>query len=593
MTASMLSPVVEPMADVVLSVRDLKVSARSDQGLLPLVDGLSFDLHRGETLAIAGESGSGKSITSLACMGLLPEPAVRVTGGSIRFGETELTTLPEKRMQAMRGARIAMIFQEPMTALNPVMSIGRQLVEAIRAHEPLTVSQARARALEAVKAVRLSQPEKRLEQYPHELSGGMRQRVMIAMAIALRPAVLIADEPTTALDVTVQREVLDLLRDLQKELGTAVILITHDMGVVAEMADRVIVMRKGKMVEAASTVELFDAPKDPYTRDLLAAVPRIGGGAKRPAPETRDVLVRYDDVSVNFPIRSGLLGRVAARVHAVEHVSLEIFRGETLSLVGESGCGKSTMAKALVGLVPHQGRIEINGQAMGELGASGRKAIRRDLQIVFQDPMAALDARMTVGELIREPLVIHKIGTPAEQKARVRELLERVEMSPSVYNRYPHQFSGGQRQRICIARALALKPKLIVCDESVAALDVSIQAKVLDLLRDLQKESGVTYLFISHDMAVVENISDRVAVMYLGQIVEMGTRAQLFGNPQHPYTRRLLDAVPVPDPRRERPAAPRLAGEIPSPVWKVGEAPERVPLIDIGGGHLVADTRFQ
>ncbi|MBC2775429.1 ABC transporter ATP-binding protein [Rhizobium sp. AQ_MP] len=593
MTASMLSPVVEPMADVVLSVRDLKVSARSDQGLLPLVDGLSFDLHRGETLAIAGESGSGKSITSLACMGLLPEPAVRVTGGSIRFGETELTTLPEKRMQAMRGARIAMIFQEPMTALNPVMSIGRQLVEAIRAHEPLTVSQARARALEAVKAVRLSQPEKRLEQYPHELSGGMRQRVMIAMAIALRPAVLIADEPTTALDVTVQREVLDLLRDLQKELGTAVILITHDMGVVAEMADRVIVMRKGKMVEAASTVDLFDAPKDPYTRDLLAAVPRIGGGAKRPAPETRDVLVRYDDVSVNFPIRTGLLGRVAARVHAVEHVSLEIYRGETLSLVGESGCGKSTMAKALVGLVPHQGRIEINGQAMGELGASGRKAIRRDLQIVFQDPMAALDARMTVGELIREPLVIHKIGTPAEQKARVRELLERVEMSPSVYNRYPHQFSGGQRQRICIARALALKPKLIVCDESVAALDVSIQAKVLDLLRDLQKESGVTYLFISHDMAVVENISDRVAVMYLGQIVEMGTRAQLFGNPQHPYTRRLLDAVPVPDPRRERPAAPRLASEIPSPVWKVGEAPERVPLIDIGGGHLVADTRFQ
>ncbi|MBV2185516.1 MAG: ABC transporter ATP-binding protein, partial [Rhizobium sp.] len=526
MTAAMLSPVVESTADVVLSVRDLQVSARSDQGLIPLVDGLTFDLHRGETLAIAGESGSGKSITSLACMGLLPAPAVRVTGGSIRFSETELTTLPEKKMQAMRGARIAMIFQEPMTALNPVMSIGRQLIEAIRAHEPLSVSQARARALEAVKAVRLSQPEKRLEQYPHELSGGMRQRVMIAMAIALRPAVLIADEPTTALDVTVQREVLDLLRDLQKELGTAVILITHDMGVVAEMADRVIVMRKGKMVETASTVDLFDAPQEQYTRDLLAAVPRIGAGASRPGPETRDVLVRYNDVSVNFPIRKGLLGSVTAHVHAVEHVSLEIFKGETLSLVGESGCGKSTMAKALVGLVPHTGRIEINGQAMHDLGAAGRKAIRRDLQIVFQDPMAALDARMTVGELIREPLVIHGIGTPAEQKARVRELLDRVEMSPSVYNRYPHQFSGGQRQRICIARALALKPKLIVCDESVAALDVSIQAKVLDLLRDLQKESGVTYLFISHDMAVVENISDRVAVMYLGQIVEMGTRAQ-------------------------------------------------------------------
>ena len=588
MTAAMLSPTVDRTADVVLSVRDLQVSARSDQGLIPLVEGLSFDLHRGETLAIAGESGSGKSITSLACMGLLPAPAVRVTGGSIRFGETELTTLPEKKMQEMRGARIAMIFQEPMTALNPVMSIGRQLVEAIRAHESLSVSQARARALEAVRAVRLSQPEKRLEQYPHELSGGMRQRVMIAMAIALRPAVLIADEPTTALDVTVQREVLDLLRDLQKELGTAVILITHDMGVVAEMADRVIVMRKGKMVESAGTIELFDAPKEQYTRDLLAAVPRIGAGASRPELETRDVLVRYDDVSVNFPIRQGLLGRVAARVHAVEHVSLEIFRGETLSLVGESGCGKSTMAKALVGLVPHTGRIEINGQALGDLDSRGRKATRRDLQMVFQDPMAALDARMTIGELIREPLVIHGIGTAEEQKARVRELLERVELSANVYNRYPHQFSGGQRQRICIARALALKPKLIICDESVAALDVSIQAKVLDLLRDLQKESGVTYLFISHDMAVVENISDRVAVMYLGQIVEMGTRAQLFGNPQHPYTKRLLAAVPVPDPRRERGPSLRLSGEIPSPVWNVGQSPERVELVDIGGGHLVA-----
>lgn len=588
MTAAVLSPVVDTATDVVLSVRDLQVSARSDHGLVPLVEGLSFDLHRGETLAIAGESGSGKSITSLACMGLLPAPAVRVTGGSIRFGDEELTTLPEKKMQAMRGARIAMIFQEPMTALNPVMSIGRQLVEAIRAHEPLSISQARARALEAVKAVRLSQPEKRLEQYPHELSGGMRQRVMIAMAIALRPAVLIADEPTTALDVTVQREVLDLLRDLQKDLGTAVILITHDMGVVAEMADRVIVMRKGKMVEAASTVDLFDAPQEEYTRDLLAAVPRIGTGASRPEPTAREVLVRYHDVSVNFPIRQGLLGRVAARVHAVEHVSLEIFRGETLSLVGESGCGKSTMAKALVGLVPHFGRIEINGKALGDLNNAGRKAIRRDLQIVFQDPMAALDARMTVGELIREPLVIHGIGTPAEQKARVHELLERVELLRNVYNRYPHQFSGGQRQRICIARALALKPKLIICDESVAALDVSIQAKVLDLLRDLQKESGVTYLFISHDMAVVENISDRVAVMYLGQIVEMGTRAQLFGNPQHPYTRRLLAAVPVPDPRRERQPSARLSGEIPSPVWKVGQGPNRVELVDIGGGHLVA-----
>ncbi len=576
------------LAEVVLSVRGLKVSARSDRGLVPLVEGLDFDLHRGETLAIAGESGSGKSITSLAIMGLLPVPAVRVTGGSIRLGGTELTTLPEARMQALRGARIAMIFQEPMTALNPVMSIGRQLTEAIRTHDPVPMREARARALAALKAVRLSQPERRLEQYPHELSGGMRQRVMIAMAIALRPDVLIADEPTTALDVTVQREVLDLLRDLQRELGTAVILITHDMGVVAEMADRVIVMQKGRVVETAGTVDLFEAPREDYTRELLAAVPRIGGGRPRPEPAAREPLVRYDDVSVRFPIRQGLLGRVSARVHAVEHVSLEIFRGETLSLVGESGCGKSTMARALVGLVPHEGRIEVGGKALAQMDGPGRKALRRDLQIVFQDPMAALDARMTVGELIREPLVIHGIGTSAEQKARVRDLLERVGLPASVYNRYPHQFSGGQRQRICIARALALKPKLIVCDESVAALDVSIQARVLDLLRDLQKEMGVTYLFISHDMAVVENISDRVAVMYLGQIVEMGSRAQLFGNPQHPYTRRLLAAVPVPDPRRPRQAGVRMTGEIPSPVWPVGQGPERVRLTDIGGGHLVA-----
>ncbi|WP_112313319.1 ABC transporter ATP-binding protein [Pseudogemmobacter bohemicus] len=584
----MIAPALSSAPEGVLSVRDLTVSARSDQGLVPLVEGLSFDLARGETLAIAGESGSGKSITSLAIMGLLPVPAVRVTGGTIHLGQTELTSLPEARMQGLRGARIAMIFQEPMTALNPVMSIGRQLTEAIRAHDPVPMREARARALEALKAVRLSQPERRLEQYPHELSGGMRQRVMIAMAIALKPDVLIADEPTTALDVTVQREVLDLIRDLQRDLGTAVILITHDMGVVAEMADRVIVMQRGRVVESAATVDLFEAPREAYTRELLAAVPRIGGGPVRPPLAAQEVLMRYQDVSVRFPIRQGFMGRVSAQVHAVEHVSLEIFRGETLSLVGESGCGKSTMARALVGLVPHEGRIEVGGRALADLDSAGRKALRRDLQIVFQDPMAALDARMTVGELIREPLVIHGIGSPDEQKARVRDLLERVGLQVAAFNRYPHQFSGGQRQRICIARALALKPKLIVCDESVAALDVSIQAKVLDLLRDLQREMGVSFLFISHDMAVVENISDRVAVMYLGQIVEMGSHEQLFGNPQHPYTQRLLAAVPVPDPTRPRLAAARMAGDIPSPVWPIGQGPEPVRLTDIGGGHLVA-----
>ncbi len=587
--AEPLSPVLDAdRQDVVLSVRNLHVSARSEDGLVPLVQGLSFDLNRGEVLAIAGESGSGKSITSLACMGLLPQPAVRITQGSIRLGEIELTSLPESQMRALRGARIAMIFQEPMTALNPVMSIGRQLIEAIRAHDPVSVSDARARALEAVRAVRLSQPEKRLEQFPHELSGGMRQRVMIAMAIALRPDVLIADEPTTALDVTVQREVLDLLRDLQRDLSTSVILITHDMGVVAEMADRVIVMRKGSTVESAATVELFENPREDYTRELLAAVPRIGGAEARAPLKKHEPLVRIEDVSVLFPVRQGVLGRIKAQVHAVEHVSLEIIRGETLSLVGESGCGKSTIAKALVGLVPYSGNIEVNGNSLVRLDAAGRKALRRDLQIVFQDPMAALDARMTVGELIREPLAIHNIGTIEEQRARVYQLLERVDLSPSYYSRYPHQFSGGQRQRICIARALALKPQLIVCDESVAALDVSIQARILDLLRDLQQEMGVTYLFISHDMAVVENISDRVAVMYLGQIVEMGTREQVFGDPRHSYTKRLLAAVPVPDPRSPRAGLPRLTGEVPSPVWPLGAGPARQALVDVEAGHLVA-----
>ncbi len=520
-------------------------------------------------------------------MGLLPPPAVRITGGRIKLGRTELTDLPEGRMRAIRGDRVAMIFQEPMTSLNPVLTIGTQLAEAIRAHETVSKAEARARALEALRSVRLSQPERRLDQYPHELSGGMRQRVMIAMALALRPEVLIADEPTTALDVTVQREVLDLLRDLQRELGTAIILITHDMGVVAEMADRVIVMRDGRMVEEGPATQIFTEPRAEYTRALLAAVPRMGAGRGRP-PVEAEPIARLSDLQVRFDLKGGLLGRTQARVHAVEHVSFDIRRGETFALVGESGCGKSTIAKAMVGLVPHEGRIEIGGQTLGTLDAAERKALRRRVQIVFQDPMAALDPRMRIGDLIAEPLVIHGIGTPEERRARVGDLLTRVGLSPAQMERYPHEFSGGQRQRICIARALALRPELIIADESVSALDVSVQARVLDLLAALKREFGIALLFISHDMAVVENVSDRVAVMYLGQIVEMGTRDQVFGNPQHPYTRRLIEAVPVPDPLHQRPPAPRLAGEIPSPVHPVGSGPERVRLTDVGAGHLVA-----
>ena len=571
----------------VLTVQGLTVSVRSETGLQPLVQNLSFTLKRGETLAIAGESGSGKSITALAIMGLLPPPAVRITAGSIRLGDTDLPRLPEAQMRALRGSRIAMIFQEPMTSLNPVLTIGTQLTEAIRAHQPVSRRNARIQALAALQAVRLSQAGQRLDQYPHELSGGMRQRVMIAMALALRPEVLIADEPTTALDVTVQREVLELLRDLQRELGTAIILITHDMGVVAEMADRVIVLQSGAVVEAGPAARIFGQPEMPYTIDLLAAVPRIGTGKPRIAAAGAPIAT-LSDVTVRFPLRRDLLGRVVQQVHAVEHVSFEIRRGETFAVVGESGCGKSTIARALVGLVPHQGRIEIAGQALHGLDAAARRVWRRRVQIVFQDPMAALDPRMTVGALIAEPLVIHAIGSAATQRASAADLMERVGLTAAQIERYPHEFSGGQRQRICIARALALQPDLIIADEAVSALDVSVQARVLDLLQTLQRDFGIALLFISHDMAVVENISDRVAVMYLGQIVEMGTRAQVFGNPQHAYTCRLIDAVPVPDPTHVRAPTARLSGEVPSPVYKPGDGPVRATLVDIGDGHQVA-----
>jgi peptide/nickel transport system ATP-binding protein len=575
----------------VLSVNGLSVVARTDAGDTPLVEGLTFDLRRGETLCIAGESGSGKSITSLAIMGLLPQPAVRISGGSILFGGRDLATLDEAAMRRIRGDRIAMIFQEPMTSLNPVLSIGRQLIEAIEAHTSLPRGAARERAIEALDAVRIPQAETRLKQYPHELSGGMRQRVMIAMALALRPDVLIADEPTTALDVTVQGEVLELLRDLKNDFGTSIILITHDMGVVAEMADRVIVMQKGRMIESGAVGPLFAAPSQDYTRALLEAVPRLGAGMAKPVGERAapaDNVVDVEHLTVGFDIRGGIFGRATHRVHAVENVSFTIRDRETFSLVGESGCGKSTIAKALAGLVPFTGDIRLGGTSIAGLDRHGLKRVRRDIQMIFQDPFASLDPRMRVGDLVGEPLIIHGIATPSERSERVAALFDRVGLSPDQMERYPHEFSGGQRQRICIARALALRPKLIIADESVSALDVSVQARVLELLKELQAEFGIAYLFISHDMAVVENISDRVAVMYLGQIVEMGTRDQVFSNPQHAYTRRLIDAVPIPDPAKRRARFPRMQGEVPSPVHARGRSPTTVTLRDIGGGHLVA-----
>ncbi|PTE06806.1 ABC transporter ATP-binding protein [Mesorhizobium helmanticense] len=576
-----------------LEIAGLCVSVRGEDGEREVVSDLSLTLKRGETLCIAGESGSGKSMTALAIMQLLPQPAARISSGMIQLGEIDLATLNERQMQRIRGDRIAMIFQEPMTSLNPVLSIGRQLTESIEAHTDLSSAEARRRAIEALKAVRISEADSRLKQFPHELSGGMRQRVMIAMALALKPDVLIADEPTTALDVTVQGEVLELLRDLQREHGTSIILITHDMGVVAEMADRVIVMRHGRMVEEGKVADIFARPRADYTRELLAAVPRIGTGAGRQdlgqtIPKTLNQVALVDDLHVGFDLRGGFFGQVNRRVHAVEGVSFSIAPHETLALVGESGCGKSTTAKALAGLVPYQGDIVIGGRNLSGLGRDERKAVRRDVQMIFQDPYASLDPRMRVGDLVAEPLLIHGIASKQERRERVATLFERVGLSADQMDLYPHEFSGGQRQRICIARALALRPKLIIADESVSALDVSVQARVLDLLKELQREFGIAYLFISHDMAVVENISDRVAVMYLGQIVEMGTRDQVFSNPRHPYTKRLIEAVPVPDPAKRRPRFARLDQEIPSPTRKIGEPPPKLTLKDVGNGHLVA-----
>ncbi|MDE0923711.1 MAG: ABC transporter ATP-binding protein [Aurantimonas coralicida] len=587
-----------PRDGAILRVEELTVEVGGETGPRPVVSDFSFELARGETLCIAGESGSGKSMTSLAIMGLLPKPGARIASGRIRLGDTDLAQLSEGEMRRVRGKRVAMIFQEPMTSLNPVLTIGRQLIEAIEAHESVGRSEARRRAIAALDAVRIPEAASRLAQHPHELSGGMRQRVMIAMALALRPDVLIADEPTTALDVTVQGEVLELLRDLQRDLGTAIILITHDMGVVAEMADRVVIMRHGRMVETGAAATIFADPQAAYTRELLAAVPRMGQGrdraAARVAPPAAEPsaapapLVDVRDLSVRFDIHGGFFGRVDRRVHAVEGISFSVGDRETLSLVGESGCGKSTTAKALAGLVPYSGDIVVGGRNMAGLTRRETKALRRDVQMIFQDPFASLDPRMTVGDLVAEPMLIHNIAEGPERHERTAGLFERVGLSASDMRRYPHEFSGGQRQRVCIARALALRPKLIVADESVSALDVSVQARVLELLRELQDEFGIAYLFISHDMAVVENISDRVAVMYLGQIVEIGTRSQVFGNPQHPYTQRLIEAVPVPDPAMRRHAFPRLDHDIPSPVRRVGDEPSRLMLQDCGDGHLVA-----
>ncbi|MCU6617995.1 dipeptide ABC transporter ATP-binding protein [Achromobacter mucicolens] len=602
-----------------LSVRGVSVDFNTDTGGFRAVDNLDFDVRPGRTLAIVGESGSGKSVTSMAIMRLTDYSGGRISTGQILFRgsddrEVDLTQASDEQMRAIRGNDIAMIFQEPMTSLNPVFTIGDQIVEAIMLHQQLSRSAARQSARKLLEKVRLPDAEQLLDRYPHQLSGGMRQRVMIAMALSCQPRLLIADEPTTALDVTIQAQILNTIRELQRDLGTAVIFITHDMGVVAEMADDVVVMLRGKKVEQGTVQEIFNAPKQPYTRALLAAVPRLGsltgrdlplrtpqtvleGDTLREVGETREQdtarydepVLRVDKLTTRFDVGHNLFGRVTHRVHAVEQVSFDVYPGETLALVGESGSGKSTIGKTLQQLVaPTSGAVRYNGQDIFSMDSAGRQRLRQEIQYIFQDPYASLDPRKTVAFSIAEPIRTHSLLSGEDAIARrVGELLEQVGLKPEHATRYPHEFSGGQRQRVCIARALASNPKLIIADESVSALDVSIQAQILNLLMDLQKDRGLSYLFITHDMAVVEKVSHRVAVLYLGQIVELGTRRQIFESPQHAYTRKLLAAVPVAEPGRHIDTS-LIEGEIPSPVRRVGDEPAIVPLFEFAPGHQVA-----
>ncbi|MCX8959698.1 glutathione ABC transporter ATP-binding protein GsiA [Erwinia psidii] len=603
-------------AGQVLAVKNLSVSFSQQNQVVQAVKNLSLEVNRGETLAIVGESGSGKSVTSLALMRLVEQGGGCIDSGEmlLRQRNNQVIDLAQGRpsqLRKIRGADMAMIFQEPMTSLNPVFTIGEQIAESIRLHQGKNHREAINEALHMLDLVRIPVAKDVLTRYPHQLSGGMRQRVMIAMALSCRPALLIADEPTTALDVTIQAQILQLIRVLQKEMQMGVIFITHDMGVVAEMADRVQVMYRGDMVETGPVERLFNHPQQEYTKALLAAVPRLGemAGTSLPAhfpvlhsdrnPPTlspQDTVVtdggpvlQVRDLVARFDLRSGIFNRITRRVHAVEKVSFDLWPGETLALVGESGCGKSTTGRALLRLVESQsGSITFNGQRIDQLKNSALSHLRRDIQFIFQDPYASLDPRLTVGFSIMEPLLVHGIARGKEAENRVAWLLEKVGLLPEHAQRYPHEFSGGQRQRICIARALALNPKVVIADESVSALDVSVRAQIVNLMLDLQREFGIAFLFISHDMAVVERISHRVAVMYLGQIVEIGPRQSVFEHPQHAYTRKLLSAVPVADPAHRRRERALLADDIPSPVRALDDEPDVAPLVEIGPGHYVA-----
>lgn len=553
-----------------LRVSDLSVTFDTPDGDVEAVRKLSFELNERETLGIVGESGSGKSQAMLSLIGLLASNG-RSSGSAVFEGE-DLLAMERSRLRDLRGNDISMIFQDPMTSLNPYMTVGEQLGDVIRAHEKVSKQTVRSRTLEMLEAVQIPEAAARLDRYPHELSGGMRQRVMIAASLLLNPRVLIADEPTTALDVTVQAQILELMRRLKDEFGTAIIMITHDLGVVAGIADRLLVMQSGELREQGDVDDVFRQPQHEYTQALLAAVPRVDSKIHSDAETRIDQaaapLLDVDELSVDFITRIGSFGK-RQTLRAVNGVSLELRPGETLGVVGESGCGKSTLARAILKLVPiSDGSVTVLGQSLAGLDTDATRALRSDLQIVFQDPLASLNPRMTVGDIVAEPLWTHRPELSREAVRReVADVLERVGLSGRELNRYPHEFSGGQCQRIGIARALILRPKLIICDEPVSALDVSIQAQIVDLLKDLRSDFGLSLIFIAHDLAVVRQISDRVLVMYLGTVMEIADGEGLYDTPRHPYTRALIGSVPIPDPEAER-SRPRelLSGDLPSPL---------------------------